>query len=148
MSNYKLKEKLLHLLKMNNTPREIALGVAIGVFIAIMPLYGLHTVMVIIAAFLVRKANKIAILIGTNISLPPTVAFITWGGYAIGRLMLGKKYPPFSFLAFKGFTYKSIFDFYYPLLLGSFILGLICAIIFYFLTLWFMNKRRKRETPA
>ncbi|MDD5060180.1 MAG: DUF2062 domain-containing protein, partial [Candidatus Omnitrophica bacterium] len=75
-----LKEKILKLLKFNNTPQEIALGVGIGAFIAIMPVYGLHTVLVIIAALLIPRVNKIALLIGTNVSLPPTVPFITWIG--------------------------------------------------------------------
>jgi uncharacterized protein (DUF2062 family) len=144
--NIKLKEKILHLLKLNNTPPEIALGVAIGVVIAILPLYGLHTVMVIIAAFLVRRANKIAILVGTNISLPPTVPFITWGGYSIGRLILKGSYPYIACCQFKGFTYKNLLTYFYPLLLGSFVLGIICAIVFYFLTLWFIKKRRVRPT--
>lgn len=139
----KLKEKILSLFKPHNTPAEIALGVAIGVFIAILPVYGLHTIMVITAAFLIRRANIIAMLVGTNISLPPTVPFITWAGYNIGRLMLGKNYPYIPCCTFKGFSYKGILNFYYPLLLGSFILAVICAIVFYFLTLNFMNKRRK-----
>ncbi len=42
-----LKEWIKRLLKLHSSPYEIALGVAIGVFIAILPLYGLHTVLVI-----------------------------------------------------------------------------------------------------
>lgn len=141
----KLKEKFLSLLKLHNDPSEIALGVAIGVFIAILPVYGLHTILVITAAFLIRRANIIAMLVGTNISLPPTVPFITWAGYNMGRSILGKNYPYMPFYTFKGFSYKGILHFYYPLLLGSFVLAIICAIIFYFLTLNFMNKRRKAK---
>jgi uncharacterized protein (TIGR03546 family) len=141
----KLKEKIRSLLKLHNTPSEIALGVAIGVFIAILPVYGLHTILVITAAFLIRRANVIAMLAGTNISLPPTVPFITWAGYNIGRLMLGKKYPYISSSMFKGLSFKGILDFYYPLLLGSFVLAIVCAVVFYFLTLNFMNKRRKAK---
>ena len=139
----KLKEKIRSLLKLRNDPAEIALGVAIGVFIAILPVYGLHTIMVIAAAFLIRRANIIAMFVGTNISLPPTVPFITWAGYNMGRLMLGKRYPYIPCFTFKGFSYKGIMNFYYPLLLGSLILAFICAIVFYYLTLNFMNKRRK-----
>ena len=85
----------------DNDPSEVALGVAIGVFIAILPLYGLHTILVLTAAFFIRRANVIAMLVGTNISLPPTVPFITWAGYNIGRLMLGNKYaymPSWTFI--------------------------------------------------
>jgi uncharacterized protein len=144
ISKVKFKQIVAKLLTLNNTPQEIALGVSIGVMIAIMPLYGFHTILCVIFAILITRANKIAILIGTNISLPPTLPFITWAGYSIGRLILGDRYAPLRLADFKGITFKRMLDFYYPLFVGSFILGLILAIIFYFLTLWFMNKRKNR----
>jgi hypothetical protein len=137
-----LKQRIIALLKLNNTPGEIALGVAIGVFIAITPLYGFHTIMVIIAAFLIRRVNKIAILLGTNVSTMLTFSFITWAGYGIGRLILGEKYPPLDWSTFKHFDYKQILHLYYPLFIGSLILGLTLAVLFYFLTLWFIAIRR------
>jgi uncharacterized protein (DUF2062 family) len=142
----KLKEKILLLLKGHSNPAEVALGVAIGVFIAILPLYGLHTILVIVAAFLIRRANIIAMLLGTNISLPPTVPFITWAGYNIGRLILGGKYTYMSCNIFKGFSYKHILSFYYPLLLGSLVLAVILAVLFYFLTLNFMRRIKKTKS--
>lgn len=138
----RLKEKILRLLKLNNTPREIALGVAIGAFIAIMPVYGLHTVLVIIAALLIPRVNKISLLLGTNVSLPPTVPFITWFGYSIGRFMLGRDYPAFRWTDFKNFNPKHFMNYYYPLFIGSIIEGLICGLVLYFLTLWFIKRRR------
>jgi uncharacterized protein (DUF2062 family) len=133
------------LLKLNNTPPEIALGVSIGVMIAVMPLYGFHTILCVIFALLIPRANKIAILVGTNISLPPTLPFITWAGYSIGRLVLGDKYPPLNLSSFKGVTFKKMLDLYYPLFIGSFILGILLATMFYFLTLWFIEKRQRSK---
>ncbi|MBM3245168.1 MAG: DUF2062 domain-containing protein [Candidatus Omnitrophica bacterium] len=141
----KYKKVLVKLLRLNNTPAEIALGVAIGVFIAILPLYGFHTLLVLIAALLVRPANKIAMLVGTNISLPPTVPFITWAGYEIGRAILKNNYPPLSWSDFKGITFQKIANFYPPLFLGSVILGIICALIFYFLAYFIVDKTQKRK---
>lgn len=142
----KLKETIARLLHFNTTPREIALGTAIGVFIAILPVYGLHTVMVVIAAILVRPANKIAILLGTNVSLPPTVPFITWAGYEIGRFILRDSFPPLRWADFKNITLKKIISLYPPLFVGSAVLGIICAVIFYFAVLYFAVKiKRKRE---
>jgi uncharacterized protein (DUF2062 family) len=138
----KLKERAVALLKLNNTPREIALGVGIGAFIAITPLYGFHTFMVVIAALLVRRANKIAMLIGTNVSLPPTMPVITWSGYSIGRFILGDKYPDFDWTQFRHFSYREMLHFYWPLLLGSLVLGMVCGTVFYFLTLWFLGHRK------
>lgn len=145
---HKYKKIIVHLLRLNNTPHEVALGAAIGVFIAILPFYGFHTLMVLVAAVLIKRANKIAILVGTNISLPPTVPFITWTAYDIGRFMLGKQYPPLVWSDFKNITFQKVADKYPALLAGSFILGIICAIIFYFLTYNFVKVLRKRKEHA
>jgi len=138
-----LKERILKVFKLNNSPREIALGIAIGVFIAITPLYGFHTIMVISAALLIRRVNKIAILLGTNISTTITFPFITWAGYNIGRLIFGNKYPPLQWQTFKHFSYKTLLNFYFPLFIGSLFLGLALAVIFYLLTFWLVMRRRK-----
>jgi len=133
---------------MNNTPYDIALGTSIGIFIAILPLYGFHTLLVLIAAVLVRRANKIAILVGTNISLPPTLPFITWAGYEIGRFILGNKLPPLRWVDFKGITFQKILDFYPPLFIGSLVLGVMCALIFYFITFFVVKGFKERREHA
>ena len=139
----KLKDKLMVLVKINNTPRHIALGVAIGVFIGVTPLYGFHTVIVIIMAMLIPRTNKIAILIGSNISIPPTAPFISWGGYEIGRKIFGHKYPAIQWTYLKHFRYSDVKEILFPLFLGSFILGLILALCFYFITLILVERFRK-----
>lgn len=144
----KFKRLLIKLLRLNNTTPEIALGVAIGVFIAIMPLYGLHTVMVIIAALLVRQANKIAILVGTNISLPPTLPFITWAGYEIGKAILRNNAVSLQWSDFKTITFQKIIDIYPVLFVGSIVLGLFCAVLVYFLTYYFVGKFKERKLRA
>lgn len=145
MTIKKTKEIIIKLIKSNSTPQGIAAGVAIGVFIAVLPLYGFHTLMVIISAVLIPGVNKVAILLGTNISLPPTVPFITWGGYEIGRFVLHKNYPPLSGSYFKHLTFQRVKEFYYPLFTGSVILGILCAILFYFITLFFAQRFNKNR---
>lgn len=137
-----LKERFLNLWRSHSSPHEIALGVAIGVFIGITPFYGLHILMAIIAALVIKRVNKVAIFLGLNISLPPTIPFITWAGYRIGRKMLGSTYPPLGWDDFKQFSYGDLFHFLYALLMGSFILGIMLSVLIYFLTLWFIKRRR------
>lgn len=137
---------LVRFLKAHNDPHEIALGVAIGSFIAILPLYGLHTALCVIAVILIPRANKLAMLLGTNVSLPPTVATITWTAYDIGRLILvNKNYPPISWEYIRNFKISRVSEFYFPLFIGSVALGLVCAVVFYFITFaiakHFKNKR-------
>lgn len=144
---WKFKRIAVRLLRLNNSPHEIALGIAIGVFIGILPVYGLHTVLVVIAAILVRSANKIAIFLGTSISLPPTIPPITWAGYEIGRYILKGRFEPLSWSVFRNITFQKICSYYQPLFLGSVILGIICAVIFYLLAFYMANVlslRKKR----
>ena len=145
---WKFKKIAVRLLRFNNTPQEIALGVAIGVFIGILPVYGLHTVLVIISAILVRSANKIAIFLGTSISLPPTIPPITWAGYEIGRCILKGRFEPLSWSVFKNITFQKICSYYQPLFLGSVILGLICAVIFYFIVFFTAKSLSLRKKNA
>ncbi|GEM_PF-370223 len=148
MSKKNLKEiiaVMAKVLKEHHAPHEVALGVAIGAFIAVLPLYGLHTVLCVIAAVLVPRANKLAILLGTNISLPPTIATITWTSYDIGRLILvHKRYPPLSWEYVRNFNISRFSEFYYPLFIGSLVLGLMCAAVFYVIT-WIVASRMGRK---
>jgi len=139
-----IKEKVRALLKKNKSPHDIALGVAIGVFICCLPLYGLHTILVIILAIMVKSANKIAMLIGTSLSIPPTVPFITWAGYSIGNFLLGENSPTLDWAKIRSLNFQALKDLYYPLFLGSVVLGVISAIIFYYIVYWFLKVRTKK----
>jgi uncharacterized protein (TIGR03546 family) len=139
------RRQLNKLAALNNTPPEIAWGAAIGVFIGITPLYGFHTILVLICAILVPRTNKIAILAGSNISLPVTAPFISWLGYQIGRMILGESYPNIYWYTLKHFSYRGMADLLYPLFLGSFILGIAGALASYFIILFFVTKMRARK---
>jgi uncharacterized protein len=147
---FKFKKILVKLIRQHNSPQEVALGAGIGAFISVLPVYGLHTVLVVLAAIIVRPANKIAMFLGTNLSLPPTIPFITWAGYEIGRFILNKNLPPLDWGFFKNLTFHKIASFYKPLFLGSVVLGFFCAIIVYGLTFLVVKllKARKPHEPA
>ncbi len=137
------RQRLSTLLKSNNAPHEIALGVAIGVFIGIMPLYGFHTLLFMLAAFLIPRVNKIAIFLGTNISLPLTAPFITWAGYTIGRGMLRGGYPALNMDTLRHLKLEDIPRFFTPLFFGSLLLGAGAAVVFYVITLLVARKVKK-----
>jgi uncharacterized protein len=142
------KERLRRLWRMNNSPEDIALGVAIGAFISILPVYGLHTVLALGVAFALRRVNKIAVLLGTNVSTVVTFPFITWIAYDIGRFFLHNGYAPLTWHAFRTFSYKTLLNIYYPLFIGSVILGLLVGFVFYYLTFWFVTWRRRVHARA
>ena len=144
----KFKKILAKLIRQHNSPHEIALGAAIGAFISVLPVYGLHTVLIILAAIIVRPANKIAIFLGTNLSLPFTLPFITWAGYEIGRFILKGNLPPLNWEFFSQLTFKKIISLYQPLFLGSLILAVVCAPVVYGVIFWVVKKIQERKSRA
>ncbi|MFA6384720.1 MAG: DUF2062 domain-containing protein, partial [Candidatus Omnitrophota bacterium] len=143
-----LKERLRRLWRMHNSPEDIALGVGIGAFISILPVYGLHTILALGVAFAIKRVNKIAVLLGTNVSTIVTFPFITWIAYDIGRFLLRNGYAPLTWRVFSPFSYKTLLGIYYPLFIGSVILGIFVGSLFYFLTFWFVTWRRKARAQV
>ena len=60
------------LLAENTTPRELALAGAVGVFIGTLPLLGVHTLAILIAAGFLRL-NRLAAVTASQITIPPFV---------------------------------------------------------------------------
>lgn len=140
--------KVKQLLRENTTPEQIALGAAVGVFIGLSPFYGLHTVIALGFALIVRQANKIALLLGIQISFPPLVPLIYFAEYKIGKVLLlrneeysGKFFDPELSLAAK-MNIK-----FFTLLLGSVILGILAAVCTYFTTIILVRKYREKLLP-
>ena len=137
---------LVRVFEAHHDPHGVALGVAIGAFIGILPVYGLHTILCVIALFLIPRANKLAIFLGTNVSLPPTVPTITWTSYDIGRfLLVDKHYPPLSWEYLRSFKISKGCEFYYPLFIGGVLLGLLVAVVLYLITWTIANQLRKKH---
>jgi len=75
-------------LKIRGNPREIALGMALGIFVSMTPFIGLHTVIAIFFAALF-KWNKISAALGVWVTNPFTAPFIYGITYFTGKLCLG-----------------------------------------------------------
>ncbi|WP_019224090.1 DUF2062 domain-containing protein [Bartonella rattaustraliani] len=75
------------ILRISATPHKVALGFAIGIFLACSPLFGLHIVLAIFFSWLLR-ANFAAAIIGTVFSNPLTFLLIVMADYKVGYLLL------------------------------------------------------------
>jgi uncharacterized protein (DUF2062 family) len=82
---------LMHtVLHTDDPPRRLALGAAIGIFVAFTPTFGFQMVLVVFIAWLLR-ANKAVGLPIVWISNPATMGFIYYVCYMIGCLLLGRE---------------------------------------------------------
>jgi len=87
--------------KLNDTPHSIALGTAIGVFVAFTPTVGFQMLIVLALAFATQsmfRFNRMAALVAVYLSNPFTMVPIYWFNYRIGTIFLTKSvsYQEFS----------------------------------------------------
>jgi hypothetical protein len=126
----KYRETIRGFLRKGLLPSEIAFAVALGNFVGILPFLGLHTVLAIGLAYLLRL-NIVIVFLGTQISNPFSFPFILFVSAQIGNLMLSG-----SLLNVKFTTELSVLKTYLmPTMIGSIALGLVVGSLSYFLTL-------------
>ena len=137
------REFLWQLRELRGKPHEIALGMAIGVFIGITPTIPLHTILAVSLALLVG-GSKLAAALGVWVSNPLSIPFFYYGSYRIGQLVLGLPGISLpddrSLLAMASLGGKIVG----AMLLGGVILGIVPAIVAYVLTLKLVSSQRFR----
>jgi uncharacterized protein len=131
---------LQKLVTLDDSPHRIALGFAVGVFLAFSPLLGLHTVLGLVIAF-AFGLNRVAVLVGVFVNNPWTLFPIYALATYVGGLFVGlPSSAPLAALGF-GAVFRSRFwvelagawEFWKPLLLGSAILSCTSAVLSYIL---------------
>lgn len=140
-------------LRLQATPHAIAAGVAIGVFCTFTPFVGLHFLLAIVLAWLVR-GNIVAAVIGTALGNPITLPFIWGATLHAGRLVLQYDLaddivPENIGRHLLELELTSLWDpLLKPMLVGAVVLGLAASVAAYFLVRMaartFQEQRRKR----
>lgn len=75
-------------LQSNDSPAKKSLSVSLGILIGMSPLWGFHTITVLFLAYLLRL-NKLIAFACSNISIPPMIPIIIYGGLKVGSVLLG-----------------------------------------------------------
>ncbi len=124
-----LRDFLRRLLLLDQSPHQISLAFAVGVFFGFSPFWGIHTVLGLIAAFVVRL-NRVAVLIGVWTNTPWTMAPAASVGTMLGLRVLGMevKSPDlpeqsFASLEFWQGTWTEFGYLLWPFLVGNLILA-------------------------
>ena len=111
----------------------MAIAFAIGVFIGMSPLLGIHTILGLIAAWLFRL-NRLITLVGVFVTNPWTIVPIYSFGTWIGAKIMGmhKVIPVIDWteITFLGFL-KEFRPLLLPFIIGSTVLGIVSAIVSY-----------------
>jgi len=139
------------LLRIPAQPHIVALGLAIGVFFAVTPLYGFHIVLAVCCAW-VCSANIAAAAIGTVLANPVTIPFLFSASYETGRLVLplAHKAAPIPVLwgELQKLNFSNLSGALFQISVGSLLLGLVLAALAYMsaymATRHFREQRQKR----
>ena len=137
-----LKDYIVRLSKIGLSPHEIALGVAVGIFVAFIPLFGTHTITAIVLASLLR-VNTLIVLLGTQISNPLTFPFQLFISAEIGSLILHGKFLEIKFSYEMG---TLLSHYLLPIIIGGLVLGIVGSGASYLLVKGFFL--RKRHDPV
>jgi len=140
-----LKTLIKKLVRVDDSPKRIARGVAIGVFWGIIPTFGFAILFSLPTAVLFR-ANKFSAILGTFVANPFTTPFIYAFEYKIGELILRATPLAFSWGLFR---LENLLKLGRSLLVGGSVLAIGIALITYFSTFRIILRyKRKRSLKA
>lgn len=134
----RFRDCLIRISKKGLTPREIALGVAVGIFVAFIPFVGTHTLTAVALASLLR-VNTLIVLLGTQISNPLTLPFQLFLSAEVGSLLLKGK---FLEITFSGEFITLLGHYVAPIIVGGFVLGIVCSIVSFLLVRGLLTRYR------
>ena len=147
---------IYRVLHVDDTPHRIALGVAIGIFVAWTPTLGFQMALAVGLAWVLR-ANKLVGVPFVWITNPATFAAIYGPNYLLGSWMLrweSHSWDGFlaaltssgSWVEWIRACWSAMWDIFWPLWTGSILVGLVLGTITYFLIYYaIVGYRVKRQ---
>jgi uncharacterized protein (DUF2062 family) len=122
-------------LRLNDSPHTVAIGFAVGVFIAWSPFFGFHYLLAAGLAFIFR-GNVLAALLSATLGNPLTLPAMWALDYHVGGLILGAGTtiaPPVIDENLAAQSWAAIWPIVKPILFGSVPVGLVTGIVSYFI---------------
>ncbi|MCR4284432.1 MAG: DUF2062 domain-containing protein [archaeon] len=139
----KIKKHFEEVLRIKTTPKEIALGFAVGTFFANFPTFGLEFVLLFLLVAIYKKISKISLLLAYVVWNPLITYPLIAISYIIGNAILGNA----PMVLVKLTIFQEVIRFTLRYIIGSFILAMFFAIISYFVVYYLSKKYQKREIP-
>ena len=144
----KFRQKTRHWInrvkELHGDPHYIALGMAIGVFVAMTPTIPFQTIIAVSLAYFLRD-SKAAAALATWFNNPLTMPMLYYASYKAGGLLFGISIPD----EFAGGNITEILklglDVTMALLGGGVVIGILPGIAVYFITRKIISKLRSRQ---
>lgn len=145
---------LIHHLRTENAdPVRLGWAVGLGMFVGILPLYGMHTVLCLALAFLLRL-NKVTMVLATGVSLPMFAPILIAAGIILGDLLRYGRFDAIPIAEAKTFlsglevVAGSLPDKFVSCFLGDTIIGAVAGSSCGFATYLWAKRRRNASNPA
>jgi uncharacterized protein (DUF2062 family) len=134
--------------RLQGSPHNIALGLAVGGFISANPLLGTHIIWAGILVYFLG-GNFLAAVAGTWVGNPITFPFIWLSTYSIGSRLMGEggntQIPEISFGLLIDQPLELLQPVILPMLIGSLPVGLVLGVATYYPSLWGVRVYQKRR---
>lgn len=135
----------------DSPPEIVAASFAIGVAIAFTPLFGLHWIMALTLAF-VLKLNKVDVLLGTLVVNPLTLPAVGAIAIPIGRFLLQARREAIAHLPWHDMFRRSFWTAAGPAMkaigvqmaVGMFFLSVVTGALTYVVLLWLIRRHRAK----
>ena len=132
----KLRKHFREVLKIKKSPHSIAMGFAIGTFLAIMPTPGFSILLGFLVILIFEKVNKFSLLGAMAFWNPITLIPIYYISYHIGNIFIGDA----PIVVYRFVLLNQLFRFTRRFLIGNLILAVFFSITFYFLVRFLAKK--------
>ena len=144
----RLSQMLVRMRQLEGDPRYIARGMAVGIFVSITPIIPLQTIVAVTLAFMTR-GSKSAAALGTWLSNPLTIPLVYYANYKLGCILL-RCQTTMDTIAFDSFSQLMSLGLEVTgaMLVGSLIIGLVLAVVAYFVTFHTFTTIRRRSKPS
>jgi uncharacterized protein (DUF2062 family) len=116
-----------------------AVSVGFGVFMGIVPIWGLQLIVAIALSF-VFKLNKALVIVAANISIPPMIPLIIYLSHRMGAIWMGCHAQPLIFS--KDITFSMIQDSFLQYVVGAITLAIAAGVIFGVITYGILKFRK------
>jgi uncharacterized protein len=144
----RFRQMLVRIRQLDGNPHYISMGMAVGIFVSILPIIPLQTVVAVSLAFLAR-GSKSAAALGTWLSNPLTIPLVYYANYKLGCTLLGYQ-NTVDHIAFNSFSQLMALgiEVTRAMVLGGVVIGAVLGVAAYFITLRLYRSFRNRSRPT
>jgi len=130
------------------TPERLGFAIGVGVFVGCSPFHGFQWILALALAWLLRL-NKIAVMIGLQISAFPATILIIFASVQLGEMMLHHRLLPLSLTEVRTATEGAVArTIVVDLAVGGLTMGIVLGTLLGGLTMVLLRRRQRRKARA